>query len=397
MTTSQRPADEVLTPTVRQSARRSIYWVVAAIAVVLLAFGTLALVGTAGDQPRLSATSAAPDGGMAVAEVLREQGVTVTATDSFDETVDALDDSGDATLLVYDDGDYLDDDRLARLLDLDAELIVLEPGFAMLDEVAAGVRPAGIPDDDPLEAACSLPAAITAVEVSPGGTSYRVDDGVSAELCLASDSSGADDAYSLVQVETGGSTVTVIGATDALTNGVVLEAGNAAFALTLLGERESLVWYLPSVLDTLDDGDTSALTPGWVTPVAVLVVLVFIAAAVWRGRRFGPLVVENLPVVVRASETMEGRARLYQRSSARLRALDALRLGTITRLARTCGLASSATVDEVVSAVAAAVRADRRGIRSLLVDADPRSDAELVQLSDRLRELEVATAAAVRP
>ncbi len=41
-----------------------------------------------------------------------------------------------------------------------------------------------------------------------------------------------------------------------------------------------------------------------------------IAAAFWRGRRFGPLVVENLPVTVRASETMLGRARLYEKSRA---------------------------------------------------------------------------------
>ena len=65
----------------------------------------------------------------------------------------------------------------------------------------------------------------------------------------------------------------------------------------------------------------------------ILLLLVFLAAAFWRGRRLGPLVVENLPVVVRASETMEGRARLYQKSSARLHALDALRIGAIQRLA----------------------------------------------------------------
>ena len=35
-------------------------------------------------------------------------------------------------------------------------------------------------------------------------------------------------------------------------------------------------------------------------------------AALWRTRRLGPLVAEPLPVVVRASETVEGHGRLYQ-------------------------------------------------------------------------------------
>ena len=69
-----------------------------------------------------------------------------------------------------------------------------------------------------------------------------------------------------------------------------------------------------------------------------MLVLVALGAVFWRSRRVGPLVVENLPVVVRASETMEGRARLYERSNSRLHALDALRVGTVARLARTCGL-----------------------------------------------------------
>ena len=46
-------------------------------------------------------------------------------------------------------------------------------------------------------------------------------------------------------------------------------------------------------------------------PVIVLLLTAGLAAAIWRGRRFGPLVPERLPVTVRAAETTEGRARLY--------------------------------------------------------------------------------------
>lgn len=402
-TTDQRPRDPaapvVLTATVAQTARRLAFWIAVAVVLVLLALGSLAVVGAAGELPRLSAESAAPDGGRAVAEVLREQGVEVTPTDTLEATVTAVGDGSDATLLVYDEAGNLSGDAQERLLDLDIDLVLLDPSSGLLEAATPAVRQAGTPDDDPLTPACSLPAATAAGSVSPGGDSYRVvDASAGVDACLRSDSPGAEDAFSLVRVTDDGRAITVVGATDALTNGSVLEVGNAAFALTLLGERERLIWYLPSLADSLEPGDDiSALTPGWLTPSIVLLVLATVAAALWRGRRLGPLIVENLPVVVRASETMEGRARLYQRSSARLRALDALRIGTITRLARVCGLPASAAVDEVVLSLAELLARPVRDIRSLLVDDEPGTDADLIRLSDALLDLEAAATAAARP
>jgi hypothetical protein len=127
-----------------------------------------------------------------------------------------------------------------------------------------------------------------------------------------------------------------------------------------------------------------------------MLLLAGVAAGIWRGRRFGPIVVENLPVVVRASETMEGRARLYSRARARLRALDALRIGTVERLARAVGLPRTATIDEVVNASAALTGRDRSSVSALLLDAVPTNDSELVRLSDELLTLE-AEVAATRP
>ena len=111
----------------------------------------------------------------------------------------------------------------------------------------------------------------------------------------------------------------------------------------------------------------------------------------------GPLVVENLPVVVRSGETMEGRARLYQRSSARLRALDSLRIGSIDRLAAAVGLPSTASVADVCDTVAALTGSDRGAVRDLLVDAQPHTDGQLVTLSDQLARLESATLSAINP
>ena len=132
-------------------------------------------------------------------------------------------------------------------------------------------------------------------------------------------------------------------------------------------------------------------------PLALLLVMVAIAAAVAQGCRMGPFMVEPLPVIVPASETMRGRARLYGAARARLRAADALRLGTISRLASDTGLASNASVDDVVASVASVLGRPTLQIRALLVDRIPSTDRDLVELSDLLLHLERDVHARVRP
>src|SRR5690606_35892180 len=105
-----------------------------------------------------------------------------------------------------------------------------------------------------------------------------------------------------------------------------------------------------------------------------------------------PLVVEQLPVTVPAGEVTEGRARLYERNTTRLHALDALRIGTVDRIARRCGLPRTATVDEVAASVASITGRPAPHVRWLLIDQVPSSDSELVRLSDALLELEDAVA-----
>ena len=403
-----------LTPTVRQGLRASAFWIGAAVLVLLLAIGSLLVVGQSEEAVPLSPESAAPDGTRALAEVLRGQGIAVVVTTSLDDTAAAVDSgAAGAAIVMHDPEGILSDDQRDRLATLSPTLVLLDPDFATLRSLAPGVAAAGTPDDDPLDADCALAELVAVDEASPAGSAYRVTgaDGTESDsgaddtdsgsgsgskvtaTCLRSESDDAPDAYSLVRLEYGDRTTTVLGATGALTNGTILDLDNAALALTLLGTAPRLVWYLPSPADAATP-TTAELSPPWVSPLIVLAVLTAIAAAVWRGRRFGPLIVENLPVVVRARETMEGRARLYQSSSARLRALDAIRVGTISRLATRCGLSSRAAVEEVVLAVAAAVGAEPGDIRSTLLDTVPNTDAELVRLSDRLLEIEAAVRAA---
>lgn len=65
--------------------------------------------------------------------------------------------------------------------------------------------------------------------------------------------------------------------------------------------------------------------------------LVVLLVALWKGRRIGPLVAEELPVVIRASETVEGRGRLYRSRRARDRAADTTHRDAATPAAPTWG------------------------------------------------------------
>src|SRR5690606_12752728 len=158
------------------------------------------------------------------------------------------------------------------------------------------------------------------------------------------------DVKSLIQIERGGSAVTVIGTVSAFTNEQIGLAGNAALALWLLGTSDELVWYESNIADAAVPGEPTIgeRTPPWVRAALVRFARSSVALGLWKGRRCGPLVVANLPVTVRGSETMEGRARLSAKSASRMQALDTLRVGAISRLAALAGLGRSATVDDVV-------------------------------------------------
>ncbi|WP_368498950.1 DUF4350 domain-containing protein [Herbiconiux sp. A18JL235] len=396
------PDGTVETPRLRSGLRRSVFWVVAAVAALAFAVVSVLLTSSAvPDTDRYSIENAGPSGSRAVAEVLRQQGVDVVAAASLSEArAAAASAGGDITVLFADPYGYLEGDKLAQVAGLGTRLVLLEPGATELEEFAPGVRNAGSAEEtDPVEAACALPAAERAVEISRPTATYRLvgegeGEGADAFTCFPS----YDDAYGVVALDTDDGVVTVFGAGDALTNEYAPQYGNAALALGVLGENPTLVWYLPGY-DDLEGGapeTLGSLTPDWVTPVMLLLIVVVIAAGIWRGRRFGPVVVENLPVTVRASETMEGRARLYAKQAAHGRALDALRIGTVSRLATLLNLPRHATVVEVSRAVAAVTGRHVDEVHAVLVASVPTSEAELLQLSDRLLALEQEVTRATR-
>ena len=384
----------VLTPTVSRFLRRAIFWIAIGTIIVLLGTVAISLSNATKSAEAMSATNPGPSGAKAIVEVLRHQGVRVTATATLDATRDAVRSPAQTTIFLYDPNFFLSVEQIREVLGLATHVVLLDPTYVMLDEISPDIAPAGYVDGT-LTAGCSVDAAIAAEQITGTGSGFRmIGDDPDAETCFGSD----EDVYSLVRFASGSTTYTVLGATDALTNDLILENGNAALGLNLLGATDDLVWYVPGIEDLAGDIPTTAeLSPLWVLPVTLLFFLVVFTAGFWRGRRLGPLIVENLPVTVRASETMQGRARLYEKANARQHTLDSLRIGTIARLATACGLPVLATVDEVAAASAAIAGMDPAEVVRLLIDEHPATDRDLVRLSDALLDLEQRVAFNSRP
>jgi len=394
---SAEPAAVVTTPTVRRVVRRSLFWGV--VVVGLLALGIImgALSAGSATAERWGAEEAAPVGSRAVVEVLREAGIEVIVTGRLADTLSALDQSGagdgpGTTLFVGDSRVILDAGQWSQLLGVADHLVIAEPDAAALDALAIDALGAGplSADGEPLElpADCRVAAAQRAATITATGEGYSTLEG---EICFDAGETGAG----LVQLQVDGRQVTVLGAGSVLQNGDITRAGNAALALGLLGEHPTLVWYQPTPAD-LTTATIGELTPDWVNPIAWLAITVGLAAAFWRGRRFGPVVIENLPVVVKTTETMEGRARLYAREGSRLRAIDAVRVGTLRRIADGLALGRGAGVDDIITAVAGITGRDPLALRRLLLDLEPATDRQLVELSDQLLDLEAHIARRVR-
>jgi len=394
----------VITPSPRRALRSVEFWLVLALIILGFAVVSVAIAPQSEEFTSRSPVSPEPRGAKAVVEVLRAQGIEVTTPATVGDALAALGD-GDGTALLIDDLhgtlDTVDREALARAA---ARVILVEPDAQALADYGLPVRrldtdggPAeetgfGIWGDAPafvtLDARCAAPSAARAERIRTAPTWYELGAGASGVACfpdLAAGSSGA----ALILVERDGVPIAVLGAADILANESIVLDGNASLALSLTGAEPRLVWFQPVLaLGAGDLPSLAELTPSWLTPVLLLAVAVAIAAAVWRGRRFGALVIEPLPSVVKADETVQGRARLYARHRAVLRMADSLRLGTIDRLARALGRPASASVDDIALAAAHATGRSATDILRTLRDDIPATDRELMRLSDRLLALE---------
>ncbi|MFI5796192.1 DUF4350 domain-containing protein [Streptomyces sp. NPDC051677] len=365
------------------------------LALVLLLAGAVTLAALQSDARRgaLDPRSADLYGSRAIAELLADHGVSTRVVAAL---ADARTAAGPDTTLLVATPDLLTERQQKELHSAIAgsggRTVLVAPGSWSVGTLAPGVTadPA-TSRGSTLSPDCALPAARGAGAAETGGIRYTTRH------------LGADECYPSERLATllripdasGDGDTVVLGAPDILYNNRLDKQGNASLALQLLGSRTHLVWYLPSLSDTSaadpDDekGFFDLLPSGWIWGTLQLFVAAALAA-VWRARRLGPLVPEKLPVAIRASETVEGRARLYRKAGARDRAAAALRSATRTRLAPLLGVpvTQAHAPEALIPALSAHLHGDGQSLHSLLFGPPPGDDAALIALADQLNALE---------
>lgn len=333
----------------------------------------------------LSPDDTGPTGTHALADILHARGHDVDTVTTVPAAVGAA--TADSTLVIT--SPYLLSSRELRQLGrTPASVVVAEPDVDTLRAMAPQVSLSGGQPVGPLAPNCPLRAAILAGPSDLGGPGLHVTPAANVTQCYP-----VGGLPTLVQIRPGGHLVTLLSSGALLTNGFLAHEGNAALAINLLSARGPVVWLVPQfVLPPSGASNGSrpflSLVPLAAWLVAIQLGVALLLAALWRARRLGPLVTERLPVVVRASETVEGHARLYRSRRARDRVAATLRQAAVTRLAPAIGLPPGADVPAVTSALSARSSMDQARIAALLYGPPPGSDAELVTLASDLDALE---------
>ncbi len=345
--------------------------------------------------PRLSDLEFAPDnaregGGRALAQVLAREGVTIRFTRSIEEA-QRWATEGTTLLIAYDPSPAA---KLYRdLLETDADVVVTSPLDNLIDAVAWKARMslglANAPSQpEPVEAQCELPAALAAGTFTSWGTGLDLYDDNGMDI--PEGVSGCFPAawgYHLVHIQNEGRTISVLDDSLAWSNHRITEQGNAALALHLLGQNTELIWLIPQDVPSVSPDSGPAL-PLRFQLAAAIAALTAVFLAGWQIRRMGPLISERLPVLVKASETTRGRAKLYRANKSYGRAAAALRAGTAQRLGARLGLSDSSGRQALVMAISQATQRDQNEVFDLFYGPAPHNDFDLVHLAQRLDDLE---------
>lgn len=375
----------------RAAATRWQFWLLLAALGILV--GMIGQLVDTEDTTRYELTNTSLTGYAAMASVLEDQGVTIHRVYSAEMLREHLSEDPSAAVVVFERGPAAGSQLVEELAGSDGDVIWLAPSTATRNVISedelrrGGPIPTSRTTEVPvvLESTeqCSHPAAQAAESIQTEGWLYTGGQG-----CFThTDSETDDQAHALVVTESG----VVFHSPEAFTNQHITTAGHAALALGLFGQESDLIWYTPSQMDSISEDEWASpwdFLPQWVAPLTwwlLICTAIFILVA---GRRRGPVVVEPLPVEVPASESAEGRARLYQQADASRAAAQTLRSAHLIRLAHLLRLGSSAGEGEVFGAVARHTGRAVEDIARLFDTGRVSGNAGMVRFSQELAVVE---------
>lgn len=315
----------------------------------------------------LDPASTGPDGTAALVAVLRDLGAEVTVVDEPSQV------TGETVLVLRDPGAQewtaAIEDALAR----EARVVVTDPGSPLTPPAGdTFATPAAGPD-------CGLDALADVDRITARGfTSYEVPEG--AVGCFRIDDARA---WLVADARDGGTLVALAGA-GPLTNAALDDADNALLAVGLLGGGGRTVSVVgPRVAVLAADGDATLLDllPDRVRAGLLQLLVALLVVVVWRWRRLGAPVSEELPVELSGAELVVAEGELLDQADAHGHAAGLLAAALQRDLALRVGLPPSAPTEQVAAAGSDVVGTDPGTLAVLL---DPASHGRLPTDGDAL-------------
>lgn len=379
--------------TVRSRAGRGKWWLIG-LGLVVVLVASIALTSRPTDYRFLSIDNYTDSGGRAVAQILGDQGVSVRQYDTLARMF--IQDPANTTIVVA-GAEQLADAQAESLLEYEGDIVFVGASSELFLALDAGIDVAYDFLPENASAGCEDPDAVAAEQSRLEWVGIVQTSETDAELCFG----GRSEAHGMAVVHTEHGTRTIVANSDIFMNGNLESLGHAALALRTTGHHENVAWYLASFYDSTllaqpgEGGEPPSdfeampdfLPPGFGTGLYALG-LAALVAALWRGRRFGPLAVEPLPLVVRASEATRGRARLYRRARAYGRATAALRAASARRMGVRLGVPRTTSRDGMVAAIQRATGRPSSEVARILYGPPPATEAEMITIVDQLDALE---------
>ena len=388
----------------RDRERRSL--LAAGLLLTMLILVTLAILGGPTDSERHIANSPRSNtaiGGKALYRVLKKEGIETSYIKSIQSAVkEAGPETTVAIFTSYASGIQLglSDSQVTELKNSGANIVIVTGESTHVAALSDNIQITYEHDDYDWgikTANCSNEDAVAAVRLQGSVMLMPTSESVSgAEFCFKEPvTANGNVAPAIMAVEKlpSGGTLTVFSESDLFQNQNILEEGAAAIALRSLGAKENLVWTMVPDYGNYSGNDSfvseEELLPKWLKSTFGFATIVFLVIALWKVKRFGPLLPERLPVVVRAHETTYGRGRLYHQSAARGRSAALLRAHSAKNIADRLSISSQAEPAELVDAIVhLCPHRNRSEIQQLLYGPSPRNNTELMELANQLEKLE---------
>lgn len=325
-----------------------------------------------------------PKGSMALAKVLENKGVSLTAINSYQQLSSYLQEgSTKSDLVVVINPNYLSANQI-RDLDENAGADIL---YANFYKMAAGHFPnvQNTVQED-IKASCDLPILKPYYKISYAYSILKPQP--ESINCFKVDQT-QDSGYVFVQTQKeNDKTISYLADITIFSNESITEADNAVFAINLFSQYKNIYWYVASGNNVSELTTPSHYYPSWYKYAGIMLLITAITLFISTSRRLGPVVYENLPVTVQMQEIVIAKANLYRKNNLQTHCIKILRTYYLYLIKRSLKIYDNCSKDVLISQISPYTTKTEQQLDHMLFSGEVKSNEDLKILATDLKNLE---------